>query len=101
MAARRLAVVAMLALLAGGAQAGDRAVYKNVDASGQVTYSDRRSDGQDARVKNWMPSASGDAYYEATHRAEADRAYYARQQYERRVPPPVAVYDPRRWQTQR
>jgi hypothetical protein len=101
MDARPIAAFATLALILGGAQAADRAVYKSVDASGSVAYSDRRSGERETRVTNWMPGPGRYAYAEGVQRAASDRAYYARLQYENRQPAPIAVYDPRRWQAQR
>jgi len=99
MRARSILAAALLAI--AGAACADGGTYKSVDASGSVVYSDRRSDGQDIRVKNWMPSPGNYAYTEALQRAQADRAYEARLQYERRLRPPIVVYDPLRWRAER
>ena len=77
-----------------------RAVYKNVDEAGNVSYSDRQSGNVEARVKNWGPKPDI-GYESAVQRAESDRLYYARLLAERRQPVPVVIYDPRGWQAAR
>lgn len=95
-------LVACGASLAATGAAADRTVYKNVDAEGKVTYSDRKAGSGDIRVKNWMPANPGRyAYDSAVLRAESDRTHYAGLLAERRQPVPVVVYDPRRWQETR
>ena len=82
-------------LLWTAAASAQRPVYKSVDETGSVSYSDRRSANGDAPVRNWRPDLSGPAYDSAVLRAESDRLYYARLLAERRQPVPVVIYDPR------
>ncbi|HEY8068569.1 MAG TPA: DUF4124 domain-containing protein [Burkholderiales bacterium] len=102
----RILAVVCLALVAAPAGA-ERPVYKSVDATGKVTYSDRQGAPgavpvKTTRVKNWTPaSPSGYAYQAAVARADSDRLYYARLLAERRLPAPVVIYDPRGWQAAR
>lgn len=98
----RVLLVAFGASLVATGTAADRTVYKNVDAEGKVTYSDRKAGTADTRVKNWMPADPGRyAYDSAVLRAESDRYYYAGMLAQRRQPVPVVIYDPRRWQEAR
>jgi hypothetical protein len=89
-----------LSFAAAGASA-ERPVYRNVDAGGRVTYSDRGNAESD-RVQQWTPASPGsDEYYSARARAESDERYYRQQQYEERQPRPILIYDPRGWAAQR
>jgi hypothetical protein len=98
----RALLVAFGALLCMADASAQRTIYKNVDAEGKVTYSDRKSGAADTRVKNWMRAEQGRyAYDSAVLRTESDRVYYARLLADRRYPVPVAIYDPRGWQEAR
>lgn len=98
----RLLLLASSLLMWANHAGADRPVYKSVDASGTVTYSDRKSGVGDTHVKNWMPASLGrNAYDAAVLRAESARYYYARLLAERRQTVPVVVYDPRGWQADR
>ena len=96
----RAVLIASLLLWTAVANA-QRTVYKNVDESGSVSYSDRKSGDGDTRVKNWGPKPGSLGYESAVLRAESDRLYYARLLAERRRPVPVVIYDPRGWQAAR
>ena len=97
----RTLAAACLVLLAAPAGA-ERPVYKSVDATGNVTYSDRQSAPGATRVKNWAPASPNRyAYDAAVARADSERLYYSRLLAERRLPVPVVIYDPRGWQAAR
>lgn len=89
-----------LAIVAADASA-QRALYRNVDDEGRVTYSDRGDAGSD-RVQQWTPtSPDSHDYYGGRARADSDERYYQQQQYENRQPRPILIYDPRGWASQR
>ena len=86
-----------LAMLATVALATDRpAIYRHVDARGNVTYSDRPETKASTKVKIWAPrDPSGTEYAAALMRSESDRIYELRLQAEERRPRPVVTYLPR------
>lgn len=91
-------LVAALALVAMAAHA-ERPLYRNVDADGRVTYSDR-GDAESERVQQSTPvSPDSHDYYGGRARADSDERYYQQQQYENRQPRPILIYDPRGWAT--
>jgi hypothetical protein len=95
---RRLGVCALvigLGVMAPAAHA-ERPVYRNLDDTGGVVYSDRALGPGSARVKSWKAaSPSRSQYNAAVLRAESDRLYYERLRAEDRIPRPIAVYPPR------
>jgi len=70
-------------------------VYRHVDASGHVTYTDRPAGENSAPVKMREPvNPSRYEYESARIRAESDRVYSQRLEAEDRQHRPVVIYDP-------
>ena len=90
--------VLCFALALAAADAGaERPLYRNVDADGRVTYSDR-GDADSERVQQWTPvSPDSHDYYGGRARAASDERSYWQQQHENRQPRPILIYDPRGW----
>lgn len=84
-----------LAAIAIGAQAEAQGVYRSLDESGRVIYSDRPTGKQSDPVKPPTPGSPSRYEYEsAVLRAESDRIYMQRLEAENRQPRPFTVYDP-------
>lgn len=86
--------VAALILLASAAAAA-QSVYKSVDESGRVVYTDRQpaTKGPAAKVKTPPPVSNYD-YELALLRRQTERAYSDRLHWEDRSRRPIVVYDP-------
>jgi uncharacterized protein DUF4124 len=79
-----------------GSSASAEGVYRTVDESGRVIYSDRPAGKKSAAVKSSAtPTPSRYEYESARMRAESERLYQQRLEAENRQRPPVTVYDPR------
>src|SRR6267142_2733964 len=75
----------------------ERPVYRNLDDTGGVVYSDRALGPGSARVKIWKAANPSRSQYDAAVlQAETDRLYYERLRAEDRIPRPIVVYQPRR-----
>jgi hypothetical protein len=85
-----------LAMLATIVLATDRpAIYRHVDARGNVTYPDR-PERASTKVRIWAPrDPSSTEYAGALMRSESDRIYELRLQAEERRPRPIVTYLPR------
>jgi len=88
-------VIALLLVIPPLAQA-QSTVYRNVDAEGRVTYSDKPGSGPSSKVPNRVaPEPSAAAYDTAVNRGEIERLYYERQRAGDASRRPVNIYDPR------
>src|SRR3954468_24757629 len=85
-----------LGAIAFGSLAEAQSVYRSVDESGRIIYSDRPAGKTSAPVKPAMPgSPSRFEYDSAVIRAESDRIHMQRLEAENSLPRPFTVYDPR------
>lgn len=90
---RSLFAVGAIAL---AAQAESQGVYRSIDESGRVIYSDRPAGKKSEPVKPAAPSSPSRFEYDsAVMRAESDRIQMQRMEWEDRQPRPFTVYDPR------
>jgi uncharacterized protein DUF4124 len=84
-----------LGAIAFGAQAEAQGVYRSVDESGRVIYSDRPAGKKSEPVKPAIPTNPSRYEYEsAMMRAEAERLQMQRMEWEDSRPRPFTVYDP-------
>lgn len=85
---RRLAACALLALLvSAGVQAQERKAYRQVDASGKVTYSQSPpADGKESKQVDISPAQRGRGGYVGGYSAYEDPRYYAGQSARDRYP---------------
>lgn len=89
----RTLLVVMLA--AAGLAHADRTVYRNLDARGGVTYSDRPEGRSSAPVRMWTPAnPSSFEYASARLLSDSERIQYLRMQAEDRRPRPIVTYQP-------
>jgi hypothetical protein len=87
------AVAALFLLLGTGAEA--QAVYKSVDESGRIVYTDRPPAAQsDASKLKTPPPVSTSEYESARLRAETERVISERYHWEDRSRRPIVVHDP-------
>ena len=86
------AVAALALLLSAAAEA--QTVYKSVDESGRIVYTDRPPAKSDASKVTPPPRVSNHDYESARIRAETDRVISERYQYEERSRRPIVVHDP-------
>lgn len=92
-----VAILIAAALAAPAALQAETRVYRNLDAGGGVTYSDRPQDRASAQVRMWTPANPSSYEYSAAQlRSESDRIYYLRQRAEDARPRPIVTYSPRR-----
>jgi hypothetical protein len=91
------AFAALVLLLGAAAQA--QSVYKSVDESGRIVYTDRppAAKSDTSKVKP-PPPVSNHAYESARLRAESDRVYSERLHWEDRSRRPIVVHDPQNLQ---
>jgi len=77
-------------------QAGAQGVYRSVDESGRIIYSDRPAGKKSEAVKSATPAnPSRYEYDSAVIRAESERVHMQRLEAENSQPRPFTVYDPR------
>jgi len=85
-----------LGAVALGSQAEAQGVYRGVDESGRIIYSDRPAGKKSEAVKSATPTNPSRFEYEsAVNRAESDRLHMQRLEAENSLPRPFTVYDPR------
>jgi|1185.fasta_scaffold469211_1 Domain of unknown function (DUF4124) len=86
----------VLAALAVGSQAQAQGVYRSIDESGRVIYSDRPAGKKSEAVRSATPANPSRFEYEsAVMRAESERIHMQRLEAENSQPRPFTVYDPR------
>ncbi len=92
----KVSAAVLVAILPLPAAQAESTVYRNVDADGRVTYSDKPGSGPSAKVPNRVaPEPSAAAYDTAVNRGEIERLYYERQRAAEGARRPVNIYDPR------
>ena len=85
-----------VAAVAVGSQAQAQGVYRSLDESGRIIYSDRPVGKKTEVVKPAAPANPSRYEYEsALIRAESDRIHMQRLEAENRYPRPFTVFDPR------
>jgi len=85
-----------LGAVAFGSQAEAQSVYRSVDESGRIIYSDRPAGKKSEAVKSATPANPSRYEYEsALMRAESERIHMQRLEAENSQPRPFTVYDPR------
>ena len=85
-----------LGAVAFGSQAEAQGVYRSIDESGRVIYSDRPAGKKSETVKPAAPTNPSRFEYEsAVMRAESERIQMQRMEWENAQPRPFTVYDPR------
>ena len=85
-----------LGAVAFGSQAEAQSVYRSVDESGRIIYSDRPAGKTSEAVRAPKPAnPSRFEYDSAVMRAESDRLQMQRMEWENMQPRPFTVYDPR------
>jgi uncharacterized protein DUF4124 len=90
----RCAFAALVLWVAADAQA--QQVYKSVDESGRIVYTDRPPASKEpAATLKSPPPRSYWEYESARRQADWERAYTQRLEYENRMPPASVLYDPR------
>jgi len=91
-----LRTVLTLGALALGTHAAAQGVYRSIDESGRVIYSDRPAGKKSETVKPATPTnPSRFEYDSAVMRAESERYQAQRMEWENRQQPSFTVYDPR------
>ena len=81
-------------LLLAAATAHGQAVYKSVDETGRIVYTDRPPAANAAPAVKPPPSPSTYEYELARIRAEQERSYSQRLQWEERTRRPIVNHDP-------
>ena len=88
--------VLTIAAIVLASQAAAEGVYRSIDESGRILYSDRPAGKLSEAVRPPTPgNPSRYEYDSAILRAESDRVHMQRLEAENRQPRPFTVYDPR------